>query len=120
MVVGKSRDQGVRIACKERLGLRRAQREEGPLKPMQSRYFKSNLSNFRPVWPNGKRQVAGRSPLQQGSAKTRLAKLPLTSSDAESQPSVIDFLEVNAELPYTTVVEGLEEFLYQSELQPRA
>jgi hypothetical protein len=31
-----------------------------------------------------------------------------------------DLLDMNAELPYTTVVEGLEEFLCQSELPPRA
>jgi hypothetical protein len=30
-----------------------------------------------------------------------------------------DLLDVNAELPYTTVVEGLEEFFYQSELHAR-
>ncbi len=51
-------------------------------------------------------------------ADKRFAKLPVRSSNTAS-PSVVDFLEVNAELPYTTVVEGLEEFLYQSELQPR-
>jgi hypothetical protein len=30
-----------------------------------------------------------------------------------------DLLNVNAELPYTTIVEEFEEFLYQSELRPR-
>jgi hypothetical protein len=57
--------------------------------------------------------------LKQARAKKRLAKRRLRSSNVASL-SVIDFLEVNAELPYTTVVKGLEEFLYQSELQPRA
>jgi hypothetical protein len=30
-----------------------------------------------------------------------------------------DLLNVNVELPYTTIVEEFEEFLYQSELRPR-
>jgi hypothetical protein len=38
----------------------------------------------------------------------------------ENGLSLANFLDGNAELPYTTVVEGLEEFLYQSELRPGA
>jgi hypothetical protein len=81
---------------------------------MRSGSLKRSLSGFGRGWLNGRRRVAGRSPLKQ----TR-ANPSLRSSNTASQPSVVDFLEVNAELPYTTVVEGLEEFLYQSELQPR-
>jgi len=40
----------------------------------------------------------------------------LKSAQVEVEPSVLDFLDINAELTYTTVVEGLEEFLYQKEL----
>lgn len=81
---------------------------------MRSGSLKRSLSNFSRGWLYGRRRVAGRSPLKQTRANPSLG-----SSIAESQPSVADWLDVNAELPYTTVVEGLEEFLYQSELQPR-
>lgn len=47
----------------------------------------------------------------------RFAKPSLEPSRAESRSSVGDFLHVNGELPYTGVVEGLEEFLDLSELQ---
>lgn len=55
-------------------------------------------------------------------AKTRKAALAVArkATKPEAQPSVVDLLNVNAELSYTTVVEGLEEFLYQQELQSSA
>ena len=84
---------------------------------MRSRSFRSRLSNFGRGWLNGRLRASGGAPLKQVRTRKRLAELPLRSSNIASQPSVVDFLEVNAELPYTTVVEGLEEFLYQSELQ---
>jgi hypothetical protein len=85
---------------------------------MRSPVFKSRLSKFGRSWLHGRRRPSGKSPLKQARGKTRLGELPLRSSSSLSQPFLIDFLEVNGELPYTTVVEGLEEFLYQSELQP--
>ena len=86
---------------------------------MRSHSLRKRLSNFGRGWLNGRRRASGRSPSNQTRADKRPAKLPVRSSNTAS-PSVVDFLEVNAELPYTTVVEGLEEFLYQRELQPRA
>ena len=85
---------------------------------MRLRSLKRSLSNFSVGWLNERRRASDRSPLKVTCADKRFAKLSVRSSNTAS-PSVVDFLEVNAELPYTTVVEGLEEFLYQSELQPR-
>lgn len=46
---------------------------------------------------------------------TPFADLCPERSCIERQSVVADFLEVNAEMPYTTIVEGLEEILYRSE-----
>jgi hypothetical protein len=89
------------------------------MEPIRSRYLASHLSNLCTGWLVKRRGVARKLPLKQEHAKVRLAKLPLRSINADSQPSVVDYLDVNAELSYTTVVEGLEEFLYQKELPPR-
>ena len=60
---------------------------------------------------------SGRPALKQVRPNAYLAKPPVRTAGAEI--FLADLLDVNAELPYTTVVEGLEEFLYQSELPPR-
>ena len=86
---------------------------------MRSHSLRSRLSNLGRGWLNGRQRASGRSTSTQTRPDKRSAKLPVRSPNT-ALPSVVDFLEVNAELPYTTVVEGLEEFLYQSELQPRA
>ena len=57
----------------------------------------------------------GLSSKEKGAA-SRSSKLR-ARCNAAPQPSVVDYLDVNAELGYTTVVEGVEEFLYQKELQ---
>ena len=80
--------------------------------------LKSRLSQFGRNWLNEGLRASGKSPLQLRS-KTAPEKPSLRPSRTVSQLSVVDLLEVNAELPYTTVVEGLEEFLYQSELSAR-
>lgn len=61
---------------------------------------------------------SGRTPLKQLCPNARSLNLPQRTPGPEV--FLADLLDVNAELPYTTVVEGLEEFLYQSELQPRS
>jgi hypothetical protein len=60
---------------------------------------------------------------RQDAFETTMPKRALAESapaNARTGSFLADLLDVNAELPYTTVVEGLEEFLYQSELQPRS
>jgi hypothetical protein len=83
------------------------------------RFLGSHLAKFSTARLRNKRRVS-RLPSKQEHAKKRTANPPPRSLNAESQQSVLDYLEVNAELSYTTVVEGLEEFLYQKELWTRA
>ena len=59
---------------------------------------------------SGNSRRRGGAPSSQSRAAVRLPPLA-------PEPAVVDFLDVNGELSYTTVVEGLEEFLYQKELQ---
>jgi hypothetical protein len=80
------------------------------MKPIRSRSVKSKLLP-RAGWLNAKRQVSGRLPLKVEPTKTGHDIL----ATLQPQLSVIDFLDVNAELSYTTVIEGVEEFLYQTE-----
>ena len=61
---------------------------------------------------------SGRPSLKQARPTACLPNLPRKTP--ETGLSLAELLDGNAELPYTTVVEGLEEFLYQSELRPRA
>jgi len=81
--------------------------------PMRRRSLRNKLLHIGRAMGLG---LSGRPPLKR--LRTNATNLP--------QPTVgpgfflADLLDVNAELPYTTVVEGLEEFLYQSELPPRA
>lgn len=76
---------------------------------IRSHRFKRSLPAVRARWLNFKGQVSGGLPLK--ATKTRHDIL----ATVQPQPSVIDFLDVNADLTYTTVVEGVEEFLYQTE-----
>lgn len=62
--------------------------------------------------------LSGRPSLKQARPPACLPNLPRKTP--ETGLSLADLLDGNAELPYTTVVEGLEEFLYQSELRPHA
>ena len=87
------------------------------MEPMRTRSRKSNLANFRLGWLNAQRR--GCSQLNQNRAKLR-QQLPLKTGQTDAGPSIVDLLDVNAELSYTTVVEGLEEFLYQKESQKYA
>jgi hypothetical protein len=68
-------------------------------------------------WLNVQRR--GCSQLDQNRVKLR-QRLPQTTGQTGAGPSIVDLLDVNAELSYTTVVEGLEEFLYQKESQKYA
>jgi hypothetical protein len=83
--------------------------------PMRRRSLRNKLLHIGRAMGLG---LSGRPPLKQLRTNARLTNLP--------QPTIgpgfflADLLDVNAELPYTTVVEGLEEFLYQSELPSRA
>jgi hypothetical protein len=61
--------------------------------------------------------LSARPPLKQLRTNARLTNLPQRTIGPGF--FLADLLDVNAELPYTTVVEGLEEFLYQSELHAR-
>ena len=79
------------------------------MKPIRTRSFKRS---FRSGWVTAR---CSRSNQQR--AAVRLHELPLRTPKVGAEPSVGDFLDVNAEVTYTTVVEGLEEFLYQRELQ---
>jgi len=90
------------------------------MEPVRSRSVKSILSAFRTAWLNCKDRVSRRSPLKRERPKTLVKILPQTSSNSESQLSVVDFLDGKGELSYTTVVEGLEEFVYQTESAPVA
>jgi hypothetical protein len=84
------------------------------MEPMRTRSRKSNLAKLRLGWLNAPRR--GGSQLDQNRARLR-RQLPRTTRQTDTGPSIVDLLDVNAELSYTTVVEGLEEFLYQRELQ---
>jgi hypothetical protein len=87
------------------------------MEPMRTRFRKSNLANFCLDWLNAQRRSC--SQLNQNRAKLR-QKLPLKTGQTDAGPAIVDLLDVNAELSYTTVVEGLEEFLYQKESQKYA
>jgi hypothetical protein len=87
------------------------------MEPMRTRSRKSNLAILRLGWLNTRRR--GCSQLNQNRAKLR-QKLPLKTGQTDAGPFIVDLLDVNAELSYTTVVEGLEEFLYQKESQKYA
>jgi hypothetical protein len=87
------------------------------MEPMRTRFRKSNLANFRLGWLNARRRSC--SQLNQNRAKLR-QQLPLKTGQTDAGPFIVDLLDVNAELSYTTVVEGLEEFLYQKESQKYA
>ena len=75
----------------------------------------SRIRNFRSGWLTALRHPNSRS--SQRCATVRLRQLSRKPAQAEAEPSVVDFLDVNGELTYTTVLEGLEEFLYQQEMQ---
>ena len=77
--------------------------------------IRSLKSQFR--WGGLYSRRCGSARLDRKRAKARLQQPPLTTAKTQVGCSVVDFLDVNAELTYTTVVEGLEEFLYQKELQ---
>jgi hypothetical protein len=81
------------------------------MEPIRTRSFGRSLANLRLRGLNARRRRGSRS--IQGYATVRPQ---LKSAQVEVEPSVLDFLDINAELTYTTVVEGLEEFLYQKEL----
>ncbi len=101
------------------LGLRRADRKESPMEQqILSRSLRNKISNISRGWLCRRPEFSGRPALKQLCPNARVANLPQRTTGVET--SLADLLEVNAELPYTTVVEGLEEFLYQSELQRRA
>jgi hypothetical protein len=85
------------------------------MKTLRSCSFKDNFSAVRAGWLNVKRPSSGGSPLKPERKKTGGEVLILRNANFEPLPSVIDFLDVNSELSYSTVVEGLEEFLYQAE-----
>lgn len=91
--------------------------KENPMKPqISSRSLRNRISNISHGWRCRSVGFSGRPALKQ--------VLPNAADPPQRTigPGFFlrDLLDVNAELPYTTVVEGLEEFLYQSELQPHA
>ena len=89
------------------------------MKPqISSRSLRNRISNISHGWLCRSVGFSGRPALKQLLPNTRSANLPQRTPGPEI--FLADLLDVNAELPYTTVVEGLEEFLYQSELRPRA
>ena len=63
--------------------------------------------------------------LSDGKSSKQLCRKPTQPNRLGKPPETgtailfTDLLNVNAELPYTTIVEEFEEFLYQSELRPR-
>ena len=65
--------------------------------------------------------LSGKPPLKQVRRSASLENLVQGTGTPEIETEFLlaDFLDMKAELPYSTVVEGLEEFLYQSELPPR-
>lgn len=79
------------------------------MEPIRTRSFKQS---FRWGWVTARGSRSNQQP-----AAVRLHQLPPRTPKVRAEPSVGDFLDVNAEVTYTTVVEGLEEFLYQRELQ---
>ncbi len=81
--------------------------------PVRSRSLKNKISLIGRAMKLG---LSGRPSLKQARPTACLPKLPRKTP--ETGLSLADLLDGNAELPYTTVVEGLEEFLYQSELRP--
>ena len=93
--------------------------EEGAMRQVYERAVASQLSQLvtrRRRKRHGVREVLSS---KEKSAASRFSTL-WARCNAVPQPSVADYLDVNAELGYTTVVEGVEEFLYQKERQVRA
>lgn len=85
------------------------------MEPLRTRYRKSNLANVRLGRLNAQRR--GCSQLDQNRVKP-FQHLPTVPTGAAL--SIVDLLDVNGELSYTTIVEGLEELLYQQESQKYA
>jgi hypothetical protein len=75
---------------------------------MQLRWSKHKVS-----W-SSVRALSDPGHLDQGGPRSQLA-MPIQKT-AQTQSNLDSLLDLHAELPYTTVVEELEEFLYQSEL----
>ncbi len=79
--------------------------------------LRNRIANISRGWLCGRDELSGRPALKQLLPNARSPKSPQRTPGPEF--FLADLLDVNSELPYTTVVEGLEEFLYQSELQLR-
>ena len=84
------------------------------------RSFRNKISSFSRGWLTMRLGLSCRPPLKQVRPNARLENTVQGMPEIGTEFLLADLLDVNAELPYSTVVEGLEEFLYQSELQPRA
>jgi hypothetical protein len=89
------------------------------MKQIRWRSLASHWSNLYAGWLGKRWPVSERPPLKRENAKRRLSQLRLPSVNAGSQPWLVDYLDVNAELGYATVVERLEEFHYEKEFSAR-
>ena len=77
------------------------------MEPMRTRSRKGNLANFRLGWLNAQRR--GCSQLNQDRAKLR-QQLPLKTGQTDAGPSIVDLLDVNAELSYRRLSKAWKNF----------
>jgi len=80
--------------------------------------LKKQISNISRGWLCRKAGLSGKPPFKPKQLRTNACLTNLPERTIGPGFFLADFFDVKAELPYTTVVEGLEEFLYQSELPP--
>jgi hypothetical protein len=98
-----------------RRGKETAMKQQIP--PRSLRYKISNISRG---WLCRKAGLSGKPPFKPKQLRTNARLTNLPQQTIGPGFFLADLLDMNAELPYTTVVEGVEEFLHQSELPPRA
>ena len=83
---------------------------------MRTRWLRNRISpTSRGTSLGLSRRESSKQLCRKATQPNRLRKAPETGTAI----LFADLLNVNAELPYTTIVEEFEEFLYQSELRPR-
>jgi hypothetical protein len=119
ILAARSADSGGKIPRPGSVDYTSRAPEEGAMRQVYERAVASQLSQLvtrRRRKRHGVREVLSS---KEKSAASGFSTL-WARCNAVPQPSVADYLDVNAELGYTTVVEGVEEFLYQKEMQVRA